>query len=103
MMVLRIEAEVASLHCILSTVGSATASETTEKPPFRSQEDLCASKTSDDVFSSEGTNVSPGPSSATQSNETQTPIKTGSPNPTSTASSFPYLKVSGLTSLHGTV
>ena len=32
-----------------------------------------------------------------QSEETQNPLETGSPTPTSTSSSFPYLKVSGLT------
>jgi len=79
-------------------VGPATASEATKKPPLRSQEDSCASKPpSDDVFTSEGATVSPGPSSTTQSKEIQNPIKTGSPNPTSTTSSFSYLKVSGLT------
>ena len=121
--------EVVALLCILSTVGSATASQTTKKPPFRSQEEnLCVSEpTSDEVFTSEGATVSPGPISTTQSEETQagppipptppispippTPpippippttseesentIKTGSP--TSITSSFPYLKVSGLT------
>ena len=105
--------EVAALLCILSTVGSATTSQTTKKPPFRSQEEnLCVSEpTSDEVFTSEGTTVSPGPISTTQNEETQagppippTPpttseesqntIKTGSP--TSITSSFPYLKVSGL-------
>ena len=90
--------EVAALLCILSTVGSATASQTTKKPPFRSQEDLCVSEPpSDKVFTSKDTTVSPGPISTTQSEETQNPIKTGSPTPTSTTSSFPYLKVSGLT------
>ena len=94
-------------------MGSATASQTTKKPTFRSQEEnLCVSEpTSDEVFTSEGATVSPGPISTTQSKETQagppippTPpttseesqntIKTGSP--TSITSSFPYLKVSGL-------
>ena len=81
----------------MSTVVSATASQTTKKTPFRSQEDSCASKTRDDVFTSEGASVSPGPSSSTQSEETQKPLKTSSPTPTSVTSSFPYLKVSGLT------
>ena len=79
-------------------MSSATASQTTKKPSFRSQEDLCASKpTSGDVFTSKGATVSPGPISATQSEGTQTPLETGSPPPTSTTRSFLYLKVSGLT------
>ena len=78
-------------------MASATASQATKKTPFKSQEDLCASKMSDDVFSSEGLSVSPGPSSTTHSKETLNPLETGSPNPASTTSSFPYLKVSGLT------
>ena len=49
------------------------------------------------MFTSEGATVSPGPSSTTQSEETQRPLETGSPTPTSITSSFPYLKVSGLT------
>ena len=82
----------------MSTVGSATASQTTKKPPLRSQEDSCVSEpTSDEVFTSKGATVSPGPISTIQGEETQNPIKTGSPTPTSTTSSFPYLKVSGLT------
>ena len=77
---------------------SATASQTTKKPPFRSQEDSCVSEPpSDDVFTSKGASVSPGPISTTQSKETQNPIKTGFPTPTSTTNSFPYLQVSGLT------
>ena len=75
-------------------MGSATASQTTKKSSLRSQEDLCVSKTSDDVFSSEGANVSPGPSSTTQVEETQKTLQVGPPT---TTSSFPYLKVSGLT------
>ena len=100
-------------------MGSATASQTTKKPPFKSQEDLCVCEpTSDEVFTSKGATVSPGPSSSTlseetqagppilpipptpptnQAEETQNTIKTGSPTPTSITSSFPYLKVSGLT------
>ena len=78
---------------------SATASQTTKKTPIRSQEDSCASQPpSDDAFTSEGTNVSPGPSSSTQTEEIQSPLKTGSPTPATTTSSFPYLKKSGLTS-----
>ena len=77
---------------------SATASQTTKKTPFRSQQDSCASKPpSDDALTSEGTSVSPGPSSSTQSEEIQNPLETGSPNPATTTSSFPYLKKSGLT------
>ena len=79
----------------MSTAVSGTASQTTKKPPFRSQEeDLCVSEPpSDEVFTSKGAIVSPGPSSITQGEETQNPIKTGSPTLTSTTSSFPYLKV----------
>ena len=74
-------------------MASATASQTTKKT--QQQEDMCASiLTSDEVFTSEGASVSPGPSSATQSEETD---KTGSQSPISTTSTFPYLKVSGLT------
>ena len=46
----------------------------------------------DDVFASAN-----GPSSSTQSEETQNSLETGSLTPTSTSSSFPYLKVTGLT------
>ena len=97
-----------------ATVVSAVPTQTTTKTPIRSQEDSCASKPSDDELTSEGGTVSPGPISTTQSEETQagplippTPpttseesqntIKTGSPTPASITSSFPYLKVSGLT------
>ena len=84
--------------CIPSAVVSATTSQITKKTLFRTPEDSCASKPmSDDVFISEDANVSPGPSYTTHSEETQNPLMTGSPNPTSTTSSFPYLKVSGLT------
>ena len=85
-----------ALLCLLSTV---TPSQTNKKTSFRSQEDSCASKlTSDEVFTSKP-EVSPGPSSTTHSEETQYHLKTnfGSPTPTTTSSSFPYLKVSGLT------
>ena len=90
--------EVAALLCFLSTVGSTTASQITKKPPFRSQEDSCVSEpTSDEVLTSKGATVSPGPITTTQSEETQRPLETGSPAPPTTTSSFPYLKVSGLT------
>ena len=52
---------------------------------------------SDVVFTSEGTSVSPGPSSSTQSEETQKPLEAGSPTASLVTSSFPYLKVSELT------
>ena len=68
---------------------SATAPETTTKPPLRSQEDSCVSE----PLTSKGATVSPGPISTTQGEETQNTIKT---DPTSVTSSFPYLKVSGL-------
>ena len=48
------------------------------------------------MFTSEGATVSPGPISTTQSEEPQRHLETGSPTPTSITSSFPYLKVSGL-------
>ena len=48
----------------------------------------------DDVFTSEGAGESPR--SSTQSEETQKTLKTCSPTPATTTSSFPYLKVSGL-------
>ena len=70
-------------------MGSATASETTMKPPLRSQEDSCVSE----PLTSKGATVSPGPISTTQGEETQNANKTG---PTSVTSSFSYLKVSGL-------
>ena len=93
-----IEVELAVLLCILPTVVSATASQTTKKPPFGSHEDPCASKPpSDDVITSEGASVSSGPSSTTQSMETQKTLETGSPALPTTTSSFPYLKESGLT------
>ena len=78
---------------------SAAAPQTTKQTPFRNQEDLGGSKpTSDEVFTSEGARVSSGPGSSTQSEETQKPLETGSPAPTSTtSSSFPYLTFSGLT------
>ena len=72
---------------------SATASQTKKKTPFRNQEDSCASKTMpDDAFGSAS-----GSSSFTQSGETKNSLETGSLTPTSTSSSFPYLKVTGLT------
>ena len=75
---------------------SATASQTTKKTPFRSQEGSCVSEpTSDDVLTSKGASVSSGPSSSTQSEEN--PLETDSPAPPTTTSSFPYLKESGLT------
>ena len=83
---------------ILSTVVSTTVSQTTKKIIFISQEDSCAGNAaSDEMFTSEGARVSPGPSSSTQSEETQKPFKAASPTPATTTSSFPYLKVSGLT------
>jgi len=65
----------------------------------------------DDVFTSEGASVSPQPSSSTQSEGSQKPLfscgcgkctfdsflESGCPNPIPSASSFPYLDLSGLT------
>ena len=82
-----------------ATVVSAVTTQTTKKAPFRSQEDSCAIKTtSDNVLTSEGASVSPGPSSLTQSEEIQKTLEVGPPTPptTGTTSSFPYLKVSAL-------
>ena len=84
------------LLCLLSTVISAP--QTTKQTPFSKQDDSGTTKpTSDDVLTAEGASVSSEPGSSTQNEETRNPLETGSPNPTSTASSFPYLKVSGLT------
>ena len=77
---------------------TAAVSQIIKKTPFRSQEDSCASTPlSHEAFTSEGTTVSPGPISTTQSKETQKPFETGSQAPPTTTSSFPYLKESGLT------
>ena len=77
---------------------SAATPQTTKKTLFREQEDSGGRKpTSSEVFTSEIASVSSGPGSSTQSEETRNPLETGSPNTTSTTSSFPYLKVSGLT------
>ena len=85
---------------------------TSKKTLIRSREDLCASRTvSDSVFTSEGASVSPQPSSSPQSKGSQKPpfgcgcgkctfysyIESGCPNPIPSASSFPYLNLSGLT------
>ena len=80
----------------LATVVSAATTQTTKKTPFRNKKDSCASKPSEDVLTSEGANASPGSSSTTQSEEN--PLETGSPPPTSTTTSFPYLTKRGLTS-----
>ena len=90
-----------ALLCLLSNLAivvSAAAPQTTKQTPLRKQEDSGGRKpTSDDVFTSEGANVSPGLSSSTQSEETQNPLEAGSAIPATTISSFPYLKKSGLT------
>ena len=69
---------------------SARALQTTKQFPFCEQD---TSKLSENVFTSEDASVSPEPRSTTQSEKTQNPSKTGC----LTTSSFPYLKVSGLT------
>ena len=85
---------------------SAAAPHTTKQTPFRKQEDSCTrgqedscvgNPASDDVFTSEGASVSSEPSSTSQREGFQDPLESGSPTPTSVTSSFPYLKVSGLT------
>ena len=90
-----------TLLCLLSnlaTVVSAAASQTTKQTPFRNQEDLCTSKLkSNDVFTLEDASVNSGPSSSTQTEETQELLDTHSPTRTSTICSFPCLKVCGLT------
>ena len=85
------------LSCLLSNLGtvvSARALQTTKQFPFSEQD---TSKLSENVFTSEDAIVSPGPSSKTQSEKTQRPLQTGSLTTTSITSSFPYLKLSGLT------
>ena len=79
----------------LATVVSAPTTKTTKKPSIRNKEDSCASKPPEDVFTSEDTSQSL--SSTSQNEETQNPLKAVSLIPTSTSSSFPYLKVSSLT------
>ena len=60
--------------------------------------DSCASKpTLDEVLSSEGTRVSPGPNCNAQSEETHKHVETGLQASISPTSSFPYLKESELT------
>ena len=106
------------LFCFLSTVVSA--SQTIKQAPFREQEDLCTrgqedscacNVSSDDVFTSEGTNISPGLSSPRQRDRSQRPsfgcgcgnctfhsyIENGCPHPIPKTSSFPCVNVSGLT------
>ena len=82
----------------LATVVSAAAQTIKQTPP-KSQEDLGASKpTSENVSDTlKGASVNPGPNSSTQIEQSQKPLETGSPPPTSTTSSFPYLNTSGLT------
>ena len=69
-----------------ATVVSAITTQTIKKPPFRNEKDSCASKPSDDVLTSNGASVSPGPSSTTQSEETHNTLETGSPAPPTTSS-----------------
>ena len=68
----------------LTTLLSAAATQTTKKTPFKNREDLHASEPSDDVLTSEGASTSPGPSSMTQSEETQNPLESASPIPATT-------------------
>ena len=86
-----------TLSCLfsnLATMVSARALQTTKQSSFSEQD---TSKSSENVVTSEGASISLGPSSATEGEETQRPLETGSPTPTSVTNSFPYLKVSGLT------
>ena len=85
----------------------AAAPQTTEQTPFGKHQYSCASNTAlDDVFTSAGAGVSPGPSSSTQrpsfgcgcGNCTFLGyLENGCPSPMATISSFPYLNTSGLT------
>ena len=89
-----------SLLCLLSnlsTVVSAAAPHITVQTPLINQVDSYASKSTDYLHTSKGASVSPRPSSSTQSEDTQKPLSTGSPTPTFTTRSFPYLEESGLT------
>ena len=115
-----IERLLTELLCLLSTAVSAAASQTIKQTPFREQEDLCTrgqedscahNVASDDVFTSEGANVSPGLSSTSQRDRSQRPsfgcgcgsctfhsyIENGCPHPIPKTSSFPCVNVSGLT------
>ena len=81
----------------LAKVVSAGA-QTIKQTPLKSQENSGASKpTSEDVLTFNGASVNPGPNSSTQIEQSQKPLETGSPPPTTTTSSFPYLNTSGLT------
>ena len=86
-------------YCLLSNLATVvSAPQTTKTTSLSKQEDSGGrNPTSDEVFTSKLASVSSGPGSSTQSEEIWNPLKTGSPNLTSTTSSFPYLKVSGLT------
>ena len=76
---------------------SAATPQTTKQTPLRQQEDCCAGKPlSDEMFTSVDASVT-RPRSSNQSEISQNPFKISSPTPTSISSSFPYLKVSGLT------
>ena len=76
---------------------SAATPQTTKQTPLRQQEDCCAGKPlSDEMFTSVDASVT-RPRSSNQSERSQNPFEISSPTPTSISSSFPYLKVSGLT------
>ena len=105
----------------IATAISAGAPQTTKPSPFRNQEDASITKhASDGVFTSEGASITLEPSYLTPSErslnpletgsssfpyfkvsglttEQPNPLETGSPTPATTTSSLPYLKVSGLT------
>ena len=86
---------------------AAGTPQTSKQTPIRNREDSCVSSTVTD----EGASVSPRPISSTQSEVSQKPpfgcgcgkctffsfIESGCPNPIPSASSFPYLDLSGLT------
>ena len=94
--------------------GIAPSAHNSKQTSIGSRQDSCASITStvsDDVFTSEGASVSPRPSSSSQSESSQKSpfgcgcgectffsfIESGCPNPITSASSFPYLDIGGLT------
>ena len=91
---LRLLTTLSCLFSNLATMFSARALQTTKQSSFSEQD---TSKSSENVVTSEDVSVSPGPSSTTQNEEIQNPLKTDSLTTTPSTSSFPYLKVSGLT------
>ena len=76
----------------------SAAAQTVKQTPHKNQEESGASKpTSEDMLTLKGASVNPGPNSSAQIEQSQKALDTGSPTPTTTTSSFPYLNMSGLT------